>query len=308
MNKEVALNWMAVQIDRTRIDTSFLTKSVMPLFNATTASGISDWPFYAIGRQPHTFRIWFSLADPQLIPLLRPAIEEHFQPWLESKLDERQLFLHYGQPRELLDATGPKRDSLLRLLHLISETCLRAMHLHRNQWDALQGMRTALSMQLILLKAFAQVPAEAICMAEQFFRKEVKDCTPDWHHLSRMQQLETIARWRKKLHRAHAAHKALLMHYAVQQWSFPEQQHERPLIKFATIAPVLTQALKRAYASTSAPPGCGPEETLPHPSSWEVLHVLFRQIHNNLLLHETNALWAYTLMPESIQQATSSMS
>lgn len=306
MHEEVALNWMAVQIDRNRIDTSFLTKSVMPLFIAVTASGISDWPYYVVDRQASSFRIWFSLADAQLVSLLRPAIEEHFQLWLESNLGERQLMLHHGRPRELLHATGQARDNLLRLLHLISDTSLRAMHLHKNQWNRQQGLSIALNMQLILLKAFAQIPAEGICISEQFFRKEIKNCIPDWNDMSRMQKLEAMAQWRKKLLQRQVAHNALLISHGTRQWHAAKQPQERPLIKFATVAPVLTQALKRACTGMSV--GHEPDETLPHPFSWEILHVLFRQIHSNLLLDTTSALRTYTLIMESLQQSGSSIS
>ncbi|RMD72270.1 MAG: hypothetical protein D6818_06745 [Bacteroidetes bacterium] len=296
---------MAVQIDRSRIDRVFLTKSVMPLFNATTAAGISDWPFYTISRRPASFRIWFSLSDPHLIGLLRPAIEEHFQLWLDSELQQKELRLHYGQPHELLGEESETRDVAVRMLHLVSGTCLKCLHYYRHEWNEQLALQMALQMQMILLKSFTPLDTEAVCLLEQLFRNEVRTRTPDWKEMSRMQRIERIAEWRCQLYERKQRAHHLLLKQASWLWAQPSPPVPPPLERFATIAPVLIRSFKEALPAAARQ---DPDEGLPSPASWQPLHHFFRHIHNNLLLEEEAALLDFALIPQAIQQATSRMS
>ncbi len=305
MADEVALAWIAVQIDRSRIDPVFLTKSVMPLFNATTAAGISDWPFYCIARRPASFRIWFSLTDPHLIALLRPAIEEHFRLWLDNELEQRALLLHYGQPHELLGKESAAQDVAVRMLHLISGTSLRCMHYYRNDWNDPIARKLALHMAILLLKNFTPLDTEAICLLEQLFRQEVRERTPQWEELSRMQRIEQVEKWRNEMSLSRKKTHHLLSGQAIRLWHQPASKVPPPLERFATIAPVLIRSFKQAQPRSAAK---DPDVSLPTPASWQLLHHFFRQIHNNLLLDEQAVLLNYSLLPSAIQQATSRLS
>lgn len=305
MADEVALTWIAVQIDRSRIDPTFLTKSVMPLFNATTAAGISDWPFYTIARRPASFRIWFSIADPHLMALLRPAIEEHFQLWLDNDLEQRALLLHYGQPHELLGIKGTPLDAAVRLLHLISSTSLRCIHYHRNDWNDQVASTLALHMAILMLKSFTPLDTEAICLFEQLFRKEVRERTPRWKELSRMQRIEQVEKWRDQMSMSRERMHQLLSNQAIRLWHQPASSVPPPLERFATIAPVLVRSFKQTLPAVAAK---DPDGSLPTPASWQLLHHFFSQIHNNLLLDEQSVLLNYALIPPAIQQAASQLS
>ncbi len=305
MADEVALTWIAVQIDRSRIDPAFLTKSVMPLFNATTAAGISDWPFYSVAYRPTSFRIWFSLADPHLTALLRPAIEEHFRLWLDNDLRQRALLLHYGQPHELPGDEGAAQDVAVRMLHLISDTSLRSMHYYRNDWNNETAHKLALHMAILLLKNFTPLDTEAICLLEQLFRQEVRARTPKWKELSRMQRLEQVEKWRHQMSLSCKRTHRQLSNQVVRLWHQPATAVPPALERFATIAPVLIRSFKQSLPPTTAK---DPDVSLPTPKSWQLLHHFFRQIHNNLLLDEQAVLLNYALISPAIQQATSRLS
>ncbi|GEM_PF-4966641 len=298
---QLTSTWIGVRLARSRLDQNFLVKSVLPMFNAVVTSGIAEWPYYSSQQHPSNLHIWLYLNDMQSFSILRPAIEEHFEAWLDCSLSTPKLSLQYKQCPHLGNYPEALMPVMIKLYHLISITCLQQMHYKRYEWTTEYSMHTAVVLSLLIVKNTTTLDTEAICMLEQFYKASASQLIAEWPQLTRMQQIEALERERARYCTTNPTLWAVLRQLSVKLWNQRQIHHESPAIqRFANLCEVLGTQLKQQLQAAHIPRATH--------QNWRMIHQLLEQVHNNLLHGARHATMSYALLPQAIQQATSQLS